>query len=166
MKRMLRWGGTGVAVLVVPVAVVWAVGSQLPVEHRASGTRTVPADIDLVWDRVEDVQGWPEWQELEVQPLGEDSARVRQDGETLLYRLERPAPRTLVTRIVGEDLPFGGAWTWSAAPAGDGTTEVTIVEDGEVYDPIYRFFSRYVFGHEASIRRALDALEASFADQR
>lgn len=162
MTTLVRWGMVAVGVTVLAGVVLWVVGSRLPVEHRATLSRTIDGEVETVWARIEQVEGWPDWQDVEVDRIGEDSVRVRQEGETLLYRLERPAPRTLVTRIVSENLPFGGSWTWKAAGAGSGATVVTIVEDGEVYDPFFRFFARFVFGHEGSIRRALDALEASF----
>lgn len=163
--RLVRWGLTAVAAVLLAGVVVWVVGAQLPVEHRTAVTRIIPVDVESVWARIERVTAWPEWQAIEVEPVGEDSVRIRQQGETLVYRIERPAPRTLVTRIVSEGLPFGGQWTWTAAPTAAGATEVTIVEDGEVYDPVFRFFARFVFGHEQSLVTALDALEASFREQ-
>lgn len=153
----------GVAVLVLILAAVWIVGSTLPVAHSASVSRVIEADVEAVWARIDAVPEWPSWQEMTVQALGPDSVRIRQHGETIEYRLQRPEPRTLVTRIASPDLPFGGRWTWTARAVGEGSTEVTVVEDGEVYDPFFRFFSRFVFGHESSIRAALDALEASFS---
>jgi len=39
-------------------------------------------------------------------------------------------------------------------------TEVTITEDGEVYNPIFRFMSAYVFGHTATIEQYLTDLES------
>ena len=71
-------------------------------------------------------------------------------------------PRRLVTRIADEDLPFGGTWTYRLEPDGGGT-RVTITEDGEVYNPVFRFVSRFVMGHDATLRTYLDDLEAHMA---
>ena len=161
--RAVRWGGVILGVPLLAGLGMWAVGSTLPVAHRASVTRVIEADPATVWSRIDDVAGWADWRDTEVEILGPDSVRIRMEGETLDYRVERPSLRTLVTRIVTPGLPFGGRWTWSARPVDDGATEVTIVEEGEVYDPIFRFFSRFVFGQESSIRAALDDLEASFS---
>ena len=46
-------------------------------------------------------------------------------------------------------------WTYEIAPAPNGTT-LTITEDGEVYNPIFRFMSRFVFGHEATMASYLE----------
>jgi hypothetical protein len=38
---------------------------------------------------------------------------------------------------------------------------VTIREDGEVYNPVFRFASRFIIGHDATTRKYIAALEAS-----
>ena len=160
--RAVRWLGYGLAGLVVAIASIWAMGSRLPVAHRAAVTSTLDADPDAVWRRIDRIEEWPTWQDVTVELLGGDSVRVRQAGETLLYRVDRSRPRTLITEIATPGLPFGGRWTWSVDSTASGRAAVTIVEDGEVYDPIFRFFSRYVFGHDSTIRTVMDALEESF----
>lgn len=39
---------------------------------------------------------------------------------------------------------------------------VTIVEEGEIYSPVFRFVGRYVIGHDATLQAALAELRASF----
>jgi hypothetical protein len=67
-----------------------------------------------------------------------------------------------VTRIADPDQPFGGTWTFELTRAGAGT-RVTITERGEVYNPIFRFLSRFVFGHTATLESCLLALERKWA---
>jgi len=55
-------------------------------------------------------------------------------------------------------LPFGGSWTIALAPEGEGT-RVSIEERGEVRDPLYRFFSHFIVGHEGTMRTYLADLE-------
>ncbi len=44
--------------------------------------------------------------------------------------------------------------------AGDNTgTRLTITENGEVYNPIFRFMSRFVFGHTATMDQFLSDLK-------
>ena len=69
--------------------------------------------------------------------------------------------RRLVTRIADTGLPFGGQWTYELVPDGEGT-RLTITEDGEVYNPLFRFVSRFVMGHTATIERYLDDVEKRF----
>lgn len=117
----------GVAALVVVVAVI---GAMLPKAHTASRTARIAMPPDalhaLILKRIAEPQEYP-------------------------LRVERDEPPSLVvTRIAGEKLPFGGTWTYRIAPAGGGS-ELTITEDGEVYNPIFRFMSRFVFGHYATL---------------
>jgi hypothetical protein len=71
-------------------------------------------------------------------------------------------PRRMVTRIADPDLPFGGGWTFELEPADgpQGGTSVRITEDGEVYNPVFRFVSRFVLGHTRSMERYLADLQA------
>lgn len=159
--RAAKWLAGAVAALMLALGTMWAIGSLLPVRHRATVSATLPADAETVWHRIDDVGDWPTWRDVRVEVLAADSVRVMEKGRPLLYRIERPAERTLVTEIATAGLPYGGRWTWSVAPTDNGSATVTIVEDGEVYSPVFRFFSRFVFGYEATMRDVLHRLEAS-----
>jgi hypothetical protein len=63
-----------------------------------------------------------------------------------------------VTRIADPHLPFGGTWTYEVAPAVGGGSTLTITENGEVYNLVFRFISRFVMGYTATIDRYLEAL--------
>ena len=76
------------------------------------------------------------------------------NGDIAFESVERDPPRRLVTRIADRSLPFGGTWTYELTPAGSGT-RLRITEHGEVFNPVFRFMSRFVFGHTATIDRFL-----------
>jgi hypothetical protein len=67
----------------------------------------------------------------------------------------------MVTRIADKTLTFGGAWTYELSPQGGGT-RLVITEHGEVYNPLFRFMSRFVFGHTATLDRYLADLGRVF----
>ena len=47
---------------------------------------------------------------------------------------------------------------------GDGEgTRVTLTENGEIYNPVFRFMARFVFGYDGTMRTYLDGLEARMA---
>ena len=80
----------------------------------------------------------------------------------MTYKVEerRPGSR-LVTRIDYASLPFGGTWTLDVKPVAAGT-ELTITEDGEIYNPIFRVMSKIVFSpyetidtYQADLRKRL-----------
>jgi hypothetical protein len=70
----------------------------------------------------------------------------------------------MVTRIRDTDLGYSGQWTYLFA-AENGGTRVTIREDGEVSNVIFRFMSRYVFGHTATIDSYLTSLAKRFGEE-
>ena len=82
---------------------------------------------------------------------GKRAFRERDSHGAILYVVEEATPaHRLVTRIADKSLPFGGTWTHELSPDGPRTT-LRITEDGEVYNPLFRFMSRFVFGHTATI---------------
>jgi hypothetical protein len=86
-------------------------------------------------------------------------------GQTILYEVvDRKPPVLLKTRIATPDLPYGGGWTLALHDEGDATT-VRITEDGDVYNPIFRFVSRFVIGHTRSIDGYLTSLGQALGEQ-
>lgn len=79
-------------------------------------------------------------------------------GETVTYELvDSVPPRLLKRRIATENLPYSGTWTYSLELNGANTL-VRITEDGEVYNPVFRFMSRFVLGHTRTMDAYLRAL--------
>ena len=161
-----------VAVLLAVVVglglLVVIVGYLLPVKHKASVSAQVPAAPERVWEALTDIAAYPKWRGdvTSVEMLPADSGHVawREAGKNgaISYVIEQAdAPRRLVTRITDKSLPFGGAWEYTVTPDGTGS-RVRITEHGEVYNPVFRFVSRYIMGHTATASAYLKALGARF----
>jgi uncharacterized protein YndB with AHSA1/START domain len=161
-----------VAVLLAVVVglglIVVVVGYLLPVKHVATVTALVPATPEQVWETLTDVAAYPKWRGdvTSVEMLPADSGRVawREQGrsDAISYAIEQAdAPRRLVTRITDRSLPFGGTWEYVLTPGGAGS-RVQITEHGEVYNPMFRFVSRFIMGHTATASAYLKALGARF----
>lgn len=155
MKWVLIVGG----VLVLLVVVVTLAGMVLPQGHTASLSRRYAVTPDVVWQAITQVDQFASWRtELKsAERLAAKDGRARwkeKSGhdELTFEVMESVAPRRLLTRIAEEGLPFGGTWTYELEPA-DGGTVLTITERGEVYNPIFRFVSRFVMGHKATIEK-------------
>lgn len=153
------------ALLIVALAAVLVIGYALPQAHRATGSATLPAPPGRVFAILVDVARYPEWREeiTTVEVLSVTPLKWREgSGDDLVTfdAIESAPPERLRVRIADPDLPFGGTWTYTLAPDGDGT-RLTIVEDGEVYNPVFRFVSRFVIGHTSSIDRFLADLRRS-----
>jgi hypothetical protein len=163
MKWVL-WILGGVVAL---VGIVAAIGAMLPVRHHATRRARYKVAPDALYAVL---AGPPDWR-TGVKSFGE---LPEQDGrkrwweedahrQKITFELmeARPAER-LQVRIADRNLPFGGTWTFDIAPAQGGGSELRIAEDGEVYNVIFRFMARFIFGYYGSIEGYLKDLGAKF----
>ncbi|CAN5834428.1 SRPBCC family protein [soil metagenome] len=138
--------------------VVTAIGYALPQGHVA--TREAPA---LIFSTIADVTSQPSWRTgiTRVEVLSHEPLKWREhegsDAITFEVVESRP-PALLRVRIADSDLPFGGTWTYEVSPEAAGS-RLRITENGEVYNPLFRFMSRFVFGHTATIDNYLADLQ-------
>ena len=139
----MRWVIWVVGSLAVIVAVVAIVGSMLPQQHTASRTARVALAPAALY------------------PILVQMAQASTDPPVRVERQEPPS--LLVTTISDPKLPFGGSWTYWLEPAGTAASDLTITENGEVYNVIFRFMSRFVFGHHATMDAFIRELQAKAA---
>lgn len=151
-------------VLVTAVLVVVIVGAMLPVKHRVSRETTYRATPAQLFALIRNVNDYPSWQptvtKVEVLPdeNGKPRARETNGGMAILYEFDEIVPdRRIVSRIADPKLPFGGSWTYELNPRGDATT-LRITENGEVYNVVYRFASRFIMGQSSTIEKYLKAV--------
>lgn len=161
--RAAAWAAGGLLALAL---FVFLVGLFLPVRHSVTLAREVAGRPDEVWAVITDVEEFPAWRPgveraERLEPIrGWPAWREEGSEGRLTFAVAASEPgRRLVTEIVDEGLPFGGRWTYTLEPTPSGT-EVTITEDGFVYNPVYRFVSRLLIGYEGTAETYLDALEA------
>lgn len=164
--KLLLWTAAAFAIL---AALVTVIGWLLPVAHvasRSAAFRVPPGDV---YAAIADVAGyaqwWPDISRVEILPDSAGRIRFREHmsgGPVVMEVVESTPPLRFVTRIADPDQPFGGTWTFDIAPH-DGGSQLTITEHGEVYNPIFRFVSRFVFGHTRTMEQCLRALGARFA---
>lgn len=151
-----------IALMALIAGVIAIVGSRLPKTHVASRSIVVRQPPQDVYAVVRDFGSAPAWrsdvERVEVTNAG--PVRFRETGKngTVNYELiEDVPPERMVTKILDTDLGYSGQWTYTFT-AEYGGTRVTIREDGEVSNVFFRFMSRYVFGHTATIDSYLTSL--------
>ena len=150
MKTWLLVIFGALAVLIVAVLVI---GWLLPRNHQASRSVVVDQPPEAIWSVITDYAAAPEWRKDIASVRREERdgqtvwVEVSQNGDEIGYvTVESREPEHLVRRIVGDDLPFGGDWTFEIEPAAAGS-KVTITETGYVDNPIFRFVSVVFIGH-------------------
>lgn len=165
----MKWILLGLTSLAVVPTLAAFIGSRLPQSHRASVARRFPVAADVIWAAITDVDAFPSWREgvKRVQRLPDRNGlpvwieEGRSGKMTLaIERMERP--RILVGRITDPNLPFGGTWTYEIVPDGVGSC-LTITENGEIYNPMFRFMARFILGYEGTIRSYMSSLEKRLA---
>jgi len=139
----MKWILIVFGALAVLVLLVAMIGSRLPREHVASRTMRLRRTPQEVWAAV-------------TQATASSSVPVEV--------VEQDPPRRQVTRVKDSEKNFGGTWTIVIAPTPDGAT-LTITENGWVANPIFRFVSRFVIGHHASMDGILKQVAATLNEQ-
>ena len=159
--------------LVMIVAVVVIVGSLLPKRHVAARSIILHQPPEVVFALI---AGPPTWRQdvRKYEPLsgpeGVAGGKVvwretDSHGETITYEeVESTPPNRRVIRIADPKLPYGGSWTYELAGSGGGT-ELKITENGEVYNPVFRFVSKFVMGHTASLDKYLRNVAQHFGEK-
>jgi hypothetical protein len=158
----MRYALISVGAVVVLALIVVAVGYALPVKHRGQASTTFRATPEAVFALITNVEAFPTWRSglkvAERIPSTDGRTRFREtsgDG-AITFVIESVEPsRRLVTRIDDKSLAFGGTWTYELSPTTDGRTTLRITEDGEIYNPIFRFVSRFLMGYDRTINTYL-----------
>lgn len=153
-----------VGILVALIVVIVVIGAMLPQKHRASRSAVFHASPEKLFALITGPQDWrPDLKSYEhVRGTdGHDFIReTNKHGEIVTYEIVAfDSPRHYAARISDKNLPYGGQWTYELEPRGSETT-LRITEDGEVYNPIFRFVSKFVIGHTRTIDNYLRALAA------
>lgn len=168
----MKWLLIVVGVLAGIVVIVTVTGMTLPQNHVATRSAHLSAAPDKVWSIVTEPLAYPTWRSdvASVEMLsGPDGGKVSwrevsPKGNKLAFAATTvEVPSHFVTVIADKNIPFGGSWDYRIEPDGTGS-RITITEKGEVYNPIFRFVSRFVLGHTATLDKYLTALASKVGD--
>lgn len=159
----MKWILIIVLVIALPLLLVLVIGALLPEKHTVSRTVILRQSPDLVWKQITAPPTWrPEvkaYQELPSRNGHRMWSETDPHGQVITYEtVESKPPQSLVVRIADGKLPFGGSWTYVLAPHESGSA-LTITENGEVYNPLFRFVSRFIIGHSSTLDAYFKALQ-------
>ena len=160
----MKWLLIAVLSLAGLLILIVIIGALLPQKHRVTRTITLHQPAEIVWNLISGPPSWrPQIRKFD-ELLPHDGHRMWREtdkhGQTITYEtVESSPPRRMVNRIADPKLPFGGTWTYDITPAAGGCS-LTVTEDGEVYNPLFRFVSRFIMGHAATIDSYFKDLQA------
>jgi Polyketide cyclase / dehydrase and lipid transport len=160
----MKWLFLVAGLLVVVVGLIAAIGALLPKDHSAILSARFSKPPQAVW---EVITGPPDWRSnvRSFEKLPSTDGRrtwkeIDQRGHAITYEaVEETPPARLVTRIADRTLPYGGTWTHDITPDPGGCV-LTITEEGKIYNPIFRFMARFVFGYRGTIEAYMKALQS------
>ena len=167
MKKLL-WFVVGL--LVVALVAPFAIGSAMPRDHVATMSIQLKTQPGRIWAVVSDFTGAAAWRKelkaVRAEPPAGGAARFTESssfGDVTFEVVAQEPPTRQVVRIVDEDQPFGGTWTWQLVPEGEGT-RVTITEAGFVKNPMFRFMGSLFWSPTDTIRDYLKGLAAHLGE--
>ncbi len=159
MKIALLIVGIVLVSVVLAGVVIYFVGRAQPERHTASISFTLPKARTTVWAALTDYAATPQWWpavkaiRFETRPNG-DIITWNTDprGQQIGFRTtEEKAPARLVREITGDNLPFGGTWTYELAEENAGT-RLTLTEDGFVKPPFFRGMMKLFMKPDGTMR--------------
>ena len=159
----------GIGMLLTLIIIVVIVGALLPKVHTASRTALLRAAPEHLFALIDGPQTWrSNISECELVEAADGRRQWREtdkQGQIITYEMvERHPPTLLGERIITANLPYSGAWTLKLEPM-EGATMLRITERGEVYNPIFRFMSRFVIGQTRTIDNYLRDLGTATGQQ-
>ncbi|PJZ26730.1 hypothetical protein CH352_04075 [Leptospira hartskeerlii] len=153
--RMIFFSLAGFIVLLV------LSGYLLPKDHVASVEKDFSSSPESIYKIVRNVREYKDWRSgLKSVNVESDTIWTESDshGNNIRFGIiEERSPNYLRTKILSEDLPFGGGWEFEISQNGP-NTKLKITEKGFVTNPLFRVLSKFVFGHDATMRTYLEDL--------
>jgi len=165
----VKWLWVALLATAAILGVITGIGVLLPQSHSVTRSSHFAQPPQAVWDVITGPPTWRPgirsfenlpprnghrtWKEIDAHDTAVTYEAIE---ETPLFRL--------ITRIADPNLPYGGLWIHEISLEPGGCV-LQITEDGEIYNPIFRFMSRFVFGYTATIDAAIQSLHARL-DQR
>ncbi|HLJ84603.1 MAG TPA: hypothetical protein VKT51_10560 [Candidatus Eremiobacteraceae bacterium] len=179
MKTFWRWVGTLFFFFAFVFLTVAGIGTTIPIWHSTKCAADIAAPSDALFGAIADDGSSASWRpELRSVTLVSGSGPTtvwretyKSGQELTLYtnRLGYASGRQLVRDIPFDPrLGFDGNWVFNVGKSGqrgENKTRVAINEQGHIYNPVFRFLTKYVFGYSGSIRTYLTDLGAKFGEK-
>lgn len=158
-------------VLAALAGAVLAYGMTVPVRHRAVSTARFHQPREALWAAISDLPGQADWRadvdRVERLPDrdGQPVWMVHAGRRSMPLVLTESDPPRLLRADTPPDagLPFAGSWTWQVSAA-DGGCSVTIIEDGEIFNPFLRGMTALFFGYHGTMDDYLVQLGRRFGE--
>jgi hypothetical protein len=175
VKSFWRWTGTIFFALVFVFLVMTGIGTSLPIDHHASCSASFDVPPRFLFAAIADDGASVRWRPdiasaVLVSGSGPTAVWRETDthGNAITYRTIAYAEDNSLARTIDfvPGMPFAGTWAYRFSQGGNtvdpqepsNINRVTIIEDGKIYNPFFRFMARYVFGYTQTMKTYLTDL--------
>jgi hypothetical protein len=159
------------AIAIAAAFMVVFIGFLLPKQHVASRAIALHRKPEDVFQLISDFKAAPSWRSdvrsVELLPPLDGHICYReksQNGAVTMEIVESTPPSRMVTRIADKTLPFGGIWIFDVSPTSEGC-RLNITERGEIYNPLFRFVSRFLVGYHRTLDTYLQNVSRKFEER-
>jgi Polyketide cyclase / dehydrase and lipid transport len=159
------------AILVTAAFVVVLIGFLLPKQHVASRAIALHRKPEDVFQLISDFKAAPSWrsdvQDVELLSPADGHICYREKGKhgaITMEVVESSPPSRMIARIADKGLPFGGMWIFDISPTPEGC-RLNITERGEIYNPVFRFVSRFLVGYHRTLDTYLQNVSRKFEER-
>ncbi|MEP6766227.1 MAG: SRPBCC family protein [Gemmatimonadaceae bacterium] len=146
-------------------------GLVTPRKHTASRAIVLPnSPLEKVWDLIRSVANYPDWRDdIQSVTVAEQNGQTTwtetgRQGSISYIAAVSECPARFTARITDEDLAYCGEWQYVLS-ANNGGTRLIITEQGEVGNPVFRFFGAHFFGYTRTIDAYLRDLAMQLNEQ-
>ena len=169
---MKRWIFILAAIIIGLPLTAYVAGIFLPRNHVAAMSIDLTKDPATIWSLISDFGNTTKWRT--------DISAVRMDapvdgklrftesgaqGDVQFEVVSQHPPFRQSVRVVDDDQPFGGVWTWQLEPGeGRAQTRLTITEAGFIKSPIFRTMGTLFFSPTDTIESYLTALAKALGE--
>ncbi len=167
----MKWVLRILIIVVVLVAIVFAVGSILPAHTTHTRTIKLKQPPDKVFAVLADIPNMPKWnrnmESVEMLAPIEGKERSRQifkGGMDMIITTTESSPPSHLVRALGDmDGPFSGSWTYGIVTTPDGGSQVALTEQSEIPNPFFRLMVK-IFGPTKYMDQHLEDLAQHFGE--
>jgi len=161
----MKWTLIIIGAIVFLILIILIIGKLLPVKHTAVVKKEFKIDKTTLWKTIRNFEKYAEWRTSikNIETINSTSwTEVVTKGDKITFGITQEEPNMKLTaKILGDNLPFGGQWTFEIS---DSNKQIIlqITENGEVYNPIYRFIGHFFMDNSATIKKYMADLENLF----
>ena len=171
---MRRWLLIVGGIIVGGLLLVYVAGIFIPRNHVAAMSIDLNKDPATIWALISDFGNTTKWRH-DISAVRMDApvdGKVRftesgSQGDVQFEVVSQHPPFRQSVRVVDDDQPFGGVWTWQLEPPPGGAPQqarLTITEAGFIKSPMFRTMGKLFFSPTDTIQDYLTALAKALGE--